>query len=157
MSKIDGIQGFSRPRENLAIWAADATHKAHEVRAYLSSLGIWFIPCLGGYHGETEMSYLTTEADFWKIAGRLCGGQETVLLLGEMDSRSRRKATLLYLDGCLRQMTAAVRQEDLGRLYSIPAHDIAAHDSWTIPFQQPNGEILAWVTGHPDKFGDIAT
>lgn len=152
MSK-DGIQGFSKPCEPLALWAADKAHMPHDVRALLSALGIWFIPCLGSYKGETELSYLTKLADFWRIAGQLCRTQETVLRLGDMDSRSRRKAELLYLiNGDL----ATRAPDDLGRMYSIPAHDATLHEGWTIPLQQPPmGEVLAYVCGHVDKFGNI--
>lgn len=139
------IQGFSQPSIALALWAADPQHQPHEVRAYLSSKAIWFIPCLGSYKGATEMSYLTYWHDFMTVAGNLCSAQESTLCLGAMDSRSRRKATLVYNDGR--------PDADLGVLYSIPAADVHKHDAWTIPLQQPSGGINAFVCGHVDKFG----
>ncbi len=145
------IQGFSKPASDLALWSADTQHQAHEVRAYLSSLGIWFIPCLGAYQGKQEMSYLTSADDFWRISGNLCLGQESVLILGGMDSRARRKATLRFLING----DASPACAELGRLYSIPAAEIAAHDAWTIPLQQPAGDLVAYVCGFPDIFGNI--
>lgn len=148
------IQGFSQPHQDLALWAADApTFTAQEVRAYLSSKSIWFIPCLGMYNGICEMSYLTSWKSFLDIAGELCQNQESVLCLGSMDSLSRRKATLIYArDDGYWQHGAPV---DLGRLYSIPAAGIHEHDAWTIPLQQAAGDCVAFVCGHIDKFGQV--
>lgn len=148
------IQGFSQPHQDLGLWASDAdAFTAQEVRAYLSHKGIWFIPCLGMYEGVCEMSYLTAWTGFLDIAGELCQNQESVLRLGSMDSLSRRKATLLYArDDGYWQHSASV---DLGRLYSIPAADIHKHDAWTIPLQQAAGDCVAFVCGHPDKFGQM--
>ena len=152
------IQGFSQPSTDLALWSADDKHKGHEVRGFLSSRDIWFIPCLGAYRMEsgakvTEMSYLTSWAGFLTMAPLFCEGQESVLRLGSMDSLSRRKATLIYNrpDGAWDHGAPV----DLGRLYSIPAADADQHDAWTIPLQQPAGCLNAFVCGTPDKFGQM--
>jgi len=144
-----GIQGFSQPYSTLAIWSADVKHKPNDVRAFLSARGSWFIPCLGMYKGVTELSYLTAWSDFEEIAIELCAGQESVVRLGSMDSLSRRKATLVFRGGA--------DDIDLGRMYSIPAADIHDHDAWTIPLQQPPGNLNAFVCGFPDKFGFMPT
>jgi len=141
----DGIQGFSRPQVDLVIWAADADHTAQEVRGYLTSLNIIFTPCLGSYEGTTEMSYLTTWSDFNKIAGQLCEGQESVLIIGSKDSCNRHKATLLY--------QIAGNHVDLGRMYSVPIHEAHKRKAWTIPLIQNNGEMLAFVCDHMDIHG----
>jgi hypothetical protein len=149
------LQSFSKPSVNVALWAADKVHQPHEVRAYLSSLGIDFIPCLGAYNGDTELSYCTSEADFWRIAPQLCEHQESVLILGSMDSRARRAATLKYLvHGDLSTRPGV----NLGRLYSVPLHVALERGNWTMPLQQiDKAHLIAFVTDHVNKFGDALT
>lgn len=153
------IQGFSQPQADLVLWSADTIHAPHEVRAFLSARMIWFIPCFGAYKGATELSYLTTLADFEAIRPMFCTGQESILVLGSKDSRNRHRATLVYLDGFkpLPDGFIATRTEDLGRLYSVPIAEAHKRDAWTIPLHQadPFGELKGFITGFPDIHGDI--
>lgn len=147
-----GIQGFSKPHAELAIWAADECHLPNDVRALLSSRGIWFTPCLGSYKGITELSYLTTSAAFWSIALELAAAQESVLMLGGKDSRNRHKATLVFLHPGL-----YVEDMDLGRMYSTSIAIAHTREAWTIPLNQPREhgrEIVAFVCDKIDKFGE---
>jgi len=153
----DGIQGFSKPTQDLVLWAADSHHTAQEVRGYLTSLAIKFTPCLGCYKGVTEMSYVTTWADFDRIAGQLCAGQESVLILGSKDSLNRHKATLLFNWPKCGTINSGLNQwdpVDLGRMYSVPVAEAHKREAWTIPLQQSGHEVLAFVCDHVDKFGE---
>lgn len=147
-----GIQGFSKPHVDLALWAADDRHQPHEVRALLSARGIWFTPCLGSYKGKTELSYLTTHADFNGICHELCEDQESVLILGGKDSRNRHSAHLEFM-----RTGVDIPDMDLGRCYSVPIAIAHKREAWTIPLNQPReqgAEIVAFVCDHVDKFGE---
>ena len=148
----DGIQGFSKPQENMVIWAADNDHKPHEVRGYLSSLGIQFTPMLGSYimaSGQrvVEFSYCTNEPDFMRVQD-LWKGQESVLRLSSKDSRNRFKAELCFCN--------AIKYIDLGRMFSVPVLDAPQWGhAWSIPLDgSRNGAIVAFVCAQVDKFGE---
>jgi hypothetical protein len=149
---IDGIQGFSEPMEDLIIWAADSKHEAHSVRALLTHMNIQFTPCLGSYKGETGLSYITTETSFIRIAHILCDNQESIVRLGSKDSRNRHRATLIFWRDQLGG--SRLPPVELGQMRSVPVHEAQSRDTWTIPLIQNNGEILAFVCDHVNKFGE---
>ena len=151
-SNSDGIQGFSKPQEDMVIWAADNHYKPHEVRGYLSSLGIRFTPMLGSYvmaNGQrvVEFSYYTNESDFKRVS-ELHSGQESVLKLSSKDSRNRFKAQLWF-----RGVDCPV---ELGRMFSVPVLDASKWgDAWSIPLDgSRDGAIVAFVCAQVDMFGE---
>ena len=149
MKARGGVQGFSTPDVDRCIWAADDKHQGHEVRAYLTSLGIEFTPMLGSYvHDDgrraVELAYYTTWDDYLRVA-HLCEAQESVLWLGGKDSHNRHKAVLRYADG---------REVDLGRMYSVALDAATKRTAWSVPLDgKRDGELVAFVCDHIDKFG----
>jgi hypothetical protein len=146
---LDGIQGFSKPTETLVIWAADYWHEPHAIRAYLTHHKINFMPCLGSYEGERELSFLTSLATWENDLCKLfCHDQESVLILGTKDSCNRHLATLRYLNG-----THKGSEVPVGRFYSMPVAQAFKRRAYTIPLIQTTGEFLAFVCDPVDIHG----
>lgn len=127
---VHGHSGLAATEHYIVFAISDDIARNKGFMGWAHAANIAVKPLLGCYKGKTEHSYLTAYKNLgYLLASGWLKRQESILVLGSMDSQDRRKATLHYLTKAGDDLLP--RKDELGVLQSVSRDQALQCDAWS--------------------------
>jgi len=149
-SNEGGIQGFSKPSDELVIFSSRIAYP-NIVTDLLKNSGKFYMCLAGAYNGKPETSWVVKKDDFYNHFANLADGEESILLLGKIsNSLSQRRAVLVFLD----EKSPDI---DLGYWQQVDRETALRQAGYSIAFMHGDYVKITphyFICCHNDKFGN---